>query len=123
MSSTFVNDKLDAMLGTNNGGIPEDVFYKFIYGKVYTPTSFQGSHYEVSATEQFFGLSRRDAFLGIKQIRPSQEDDCTGNANYIPTNFAFRNRIDREARLLPYFFKLRIENVFGKDKRMGRRVL
>jgi hypothetical protein len=32
-------------------------------------------------------------------------------------------RIDREADLLPYFFKLRIENVFGKDKRMGRRVL
>lgn len=93
MSSTYQNDKKDLMLGTNNGGIPEDVFYKFIYGKVYTPSSFQGSHYEVSGTEQFFGLSRRDAFLGIKQIRPSQEDDCTGNANYIPTNFAFRNRI------------------------------
>ena len=93
MSTAFVNDKLSAMLGTNNGGVPEDVFYKFIYGKVYTPTSFQGSHYEVSSVEQFFGLSRRDAFLGIKQIRPSQEDDCTGNANYVPTNFAFRNRI------------------------------
>jgi hypothetical protein len=93
MSTTYQNDKLNLMLGTNNSGIPEDVFYKFIYGKVYTPTSFQGSHYEVSAAEQFFGLSRRDAFLGIKQIRPSQEDDCTGNANYLPTNFAFRNRI------------------------------
>lgn len=90
---TWVEDKKKKMLGTDNGGVPEDVFYKFIYGKVYTPTSFQGSHYEVSAAEQFFGLSRRDAFLGIKQIRPSQEDDCTGNANYIPTNFAFRNRI------------------------------
>ena len=90
---TWVEDKKKKMLGTDNGGVPEDVFYKFIYGKVYTPTSFQGSHYEVSSTEQFFGLSRRDAFLGIKQIRPSQEDDCTGNANYIPTNFAFRNRI------------------------------
>jgi hypothetical protein len=90
---TWVEDKKKKMLGTDNGGVPEDVFYKFIYGKVYTPTSFQGSHYEVSAAEQFFGLSRRDAFLGIKQIRPSQEDDCTGNANYVPTNFAFRNRI------------------------------
>jgi hypothetical protein len=93
MSSTYISDKKNLMLGTNNGGIPEDVFYKFIYGKVYTPSSFQGSHYEVSSVESFFGLSRRDAFLGIKQIRPSQEDDCTGNANYLPTNFAFRNRI------------------------------
>lgn len=93
MSTTYQNDKKTLMLGTNNGGVPEDVFYKFVYGKVYTPTSFQGSHYEVSSVESFFGLSRRDAFLGIKQIRPSQEDDCTGNANYIPTNFAFRNRI------------------------------
>lgn len=85
--------KLDLMLGNNNDGIPEDVFYKFIFGKVYTPSSFQGSHYEVSALESFLGLSRRDAFLGMKEIRPNAEDDCTNNANYIPTNFAFRNRI------------------------------
>ena len=81
------------MLGTDNDGVPEDYFYKFIYGKVYTPTSFQGSHYEVSAVESILGLSRRDAFLGIKQIRPSSEDDCSGTTNYVPTNFAFRNRI------------------------------
>ena len=93
MSSTYVNDKLAAMLGTNNEGIPEDVFYKFIFGKVYAPTSFQSSHYEVSAVESFLGLSRRDAFLGIKEIRPNVEDDCTSSTNYIPTNFAFRNRI------------------------------
>lgn len=86
------NHKKELILGTNNNDIPEDYFYKFIYGKVYTPTSFQGSHYEVSAVESLFGLSRRDAFLGIKEIRPSTEDDCTGTANYIPTNFAFRNR-------------------------------
>lgn len=84
--------KKELILGTNNNDIPEDYFYKFIYGKVYTPTSFQGSHYEVSATENLFGLTRRDAFLGIKEIRPNSEDDCTGTANYIPTNFAFRNR-------------------------------
>jgi hypothetical protein len=84
--------KKELILGTNNNDIPEDYFYKFIYGKVYTPTSFQGSHYEVSATENLFGLSRRDAFLGIKEIRPNSEDDCAGTANYVPTNFAFRNR-------------------------------
>jgi len=86
------NHKKDLILGTNNNNIPEDYFYKFIYGKVYTPTSFQGSHYEVSGVESFFGATRRDAFLGIKEIRPNVEDDCTGTANYLPTNFAFRNR-------------------------------
>jgi hypothetical protein len=93
MSTAFVNDKLAIMLGTNNGGVPEDVFYKFIFGKVYTVSSFQGSHYEVSAVESFLGLSRRDAFLGIKEIRPNTEDDCASKANYFPTNFGFRNRI------------------------------
>jgi len=75
--------KKDLMLGTNNGGIPEDYFYKFIYGKVYTVSSFQGTHYETS---------RRDAFLGIKQIRPNVEEDCASSTNYFPTNFAFKNR-------------------------------
>jgi len=87
------NHKRDLMLGVNNNDIPEDTFYKFIYGKVYTPSSFQGTHYEVSSLESFFGLSRRDAFLGIKEIRPNAEDDCPGTANYIPTNYGFRNRI------------------------------
>jgi hypothetical protein len=85
--------KLDLILGTYNDDVPEDYFYKFIYGKVYTPSSFQGSHYEVSAAESFLGLTRRDAFLGIKEIRPNVEDDCSGKANYFPTNFGFRNRI------------------------------
>jgi hypothetical protein len=85
--------KTELMLGTKNNGIPEDVFYKFTYGKVYTPSSFQGSHYEVSWGEEFLGLSRRDAFLGIKEIRPNAADECSNNANYVPTNFVFRNRL------------------------------
>jgi hypothetical protein len=85
--------KKDLILGTFNDNIPEDYFYKFTYGKVYTSSSFQGSHYEVSSVESFFGLTRRDAFLGIKEIRPNVEDDCSSVANYIPTNFGFRNRI------------------------------
>jgi hypothetical protein len=93
MTTGFTNDKKALMLGTNNGGVPEDVFYKFIFGKVYTVSSFQGSHYETSGIENFLGLSRKDAFLGIKEIRPSVEDDCASKANYFPTNFGFRNRI------------------------------
>ena len=96
ISTTYQTDKTALMLGTCPGcelGVPQDVFYKFIFGKVYTVSSFQGSHYEVSAGESFLGLSRRDAFLGLKEIRPNTEDDCTSKANYFPTNFAFRNRI------------------------------
>lgn len=93
MTDAQRNHKRDLMLGVNNDDVPEDTFYKFIYGKVYTPSSFQGTHYEVSAIENFFGLSRRDAFLGIKEIKPNAEDDCPGTANYLPTNFGFRNRI------------------------------
>ena len=93
MSTGYTADKKALMLGTNNGGVPEDVFYKFIFGKVYTVSSFQGSHYETSGAEALLGLSRKDAFLGIKEIRPSVEDDCASKANYFPTNFGFRNRI------------------------------
>ena len=81
--TTVKTHKKNLMLGTNNDGIPEDYFYKFIFGKVYTVSSFQGTHYETA---------RRDAFLGIKQIRPNVEEDCSAKANYFPTNFAFRNR-------------------------------
>ena len=96
ISTQYQTDKTALMLGTCPGcelGVPQDVFYKFIFGKVYTVSSFQGSHYEVTAGESFLGLSRRDAFLGLKEIRPNTEDDCTSKANYFPTNFAFRNRI------------------------------
>ena len=83
MSTGFTADKKALMLGTNNGGVPEDVFYKFIFGKVYTVSSFQGSHQ--------YG-SYNDAFLGLKQIRPNAEEDCESKTNHIPTNFAYKNR-------------------------------
>ena len=66
-----------------NNKYSQDVFYKFIFGKVYTVSSFQGSHYETSGIENFLGLSRKDAFLGIKEIRPSVEDDCASKANFL----------------------------------------
>jgi len=63
---------------------PQDYFYRFIYGKVYAVSSFHGTHYETRV---------RDAYLGIKEIRPNVESDCASSANYFPTNFAFKNRI------------------------------
>lgn len=118
MTTAERNHKKDLILGTDNDNIPEDYFYKFIYGKVYTPSSFQGSHYEVSAVESLFGATRRDAFLGIKEIRPNVEDDCTGTANYLPTNFAFRNRakfallVSQVLLFLQYIFALILNFVF-----------
>lgn len=88
MSSPYKADKKKKMTGEDNNNIPEDYFYKFIFGKVYTVSSFQGSHFETSS-----GLSTKDAFLGIKEIRPSVENDCASSTNYFPVNFAFRNRI------------------------------
>lgn len=82
-TTSVKNHKKDLMLGTNNNGIPEDYFYKFTYAKVYTVSSFQGTHYETA---------RRDAFLGVKQIRPKEEEDCSAKINYFPTNFGFKNR-------------------------------
>lgn len=75
--------KQNLLLGVNTNGAPEDCFYKFIFNKVYTVSSFQGTHYE---------STRRDAFLGIKEIRPNTEDDCASSANYLPVNFAYKNR-------------------------------
>jgi hypothetical protein len=104
-----LNHKKDLMLGTNNDGIPEDYFYKFTYGKVYSVSSFQGTHFQspiqipsilglvspaVLAVNAITTRRSKDAFLGVKQIRPSENQDCASRVNYFPTNFAFRNRFD-----------------------------
>lgn len=85
--STNYNDEVKEHkknLILNGTTAPQDYFYRFVYGKVYAVSSFQGTHYENRI---------RDAFLGIKEIRPNIESDCASAANYLPTNFGFRNRI------------------------------
>jgi hypothetical protein len=109
-TSEVKNHKKELMLGTKNNGIPEDYFYKFSYAKVYTVSSFQGTHYQstfqipfipnlppqqqtvVQAINAYLRSEAKDAFLGVKQIRPKEDEDCASNVNYFPTNFAFRNR-------------------------------
>jgi hypothetical protein len=81
-TSTVKTNKENLILGNND--IPQDYFYKFVYGKVYTVSSFQGTHHETQ---------RRDAFLGFKEIRPNTENDCASQTNYFPVNFAYKNRI------------------------------
>ena len=84
MLSSYKEDKRKKMTGEDNNNIPEDYFYKFIFGKVYTVSQFHGSHVSTSG---------RDAFLGIKEIRPNIENDCSTSTNYVPVNFAYRNRL------------------------------
>mgnify|MGYP003111951215 FL=1 len=58
-----------------------DVFYEFEYSKVYTLTSFH-NHWKHRA---------KDAFIGVKEIAPRQEDSCAGQAAPFPMNSANKN--------------------------------
>jgi len=62
---------------------PRDYFYRFSYNKVYTVSSFHSMFYEKSTF-------RNDRYLGIKEIVPAEEEDCT---EYVtpPTNFGNMN--------------------------------
>ena len=95
MISSAVKHKKDLILNVrNNEEIPEDYFYKFIYGKVYTVSSFQGTHYEAPWYDNLPIVNlfaRKDAFLGIKEIRPNSEEDCSSSTNYFPVNYAYKN--------------------------------
>jgi hypothetical protein len=69
----------------NEGGqfIPKDYFYRFNYNKVYTVSSLQSSY--VNGTT--FG---RDQFIGLKELVPSEEEDCSDNLTP-PVNFGLKN--------------------------------
>lgn len=69
----------------NEGGqfIPKDYFYRFNYNKVYTISSLQSSY--VNGTT--FG---RDQFIGLKELVPSEEEDCADNLTP-PVNFGLKN--------------------------------
>lgn len=64
--------------------VPQDYFYRFTYNKVFTVSSFQGSYFKDS-------FLTRDAFVGIKELVPSEEEDCTNNVVTPPVNFAVKN--------------------------------
>lgn len=120
ITESIKNYKRDLILNYNNVTnelIPQDYFYKFTYGKVYTVSSFQGSHYETTQIEKFSLLNnkRKDSFLGIKEIKPSEEDDCSSSTNYIPVNYAYRNNfkvslIIAKILLLIQFIFYRVSN-------------
>jgi hypothetical protein len=64
---------------------PRDYFYRVTYNKVYTISSFQNIHYNST----FF---TNDRYVGIKEIVPPEEEDCSSEIVTPPVNFGKRNR-------------------------------
>jgi hypothetical protein len=62
---------------------PRDYFYRFNYNKVYTVSSLQSSYVDN-------GVIGRNKFLGLKELVPSEEEDCSENVTP-PVNFGTRN--------------------------------
>jgi len=82
------------ILNNDNGFYyPQDYFFRLNYNKVYTVSSFQGSYFKI--------ISSKNRFLGLKDLVPSEENDCSNNTLTPPVNFAFKN----------YSFQLLISDV------------
>ena len=73
------------ILNTNDGFfVPQDYFYRFQYGKVYTVSSFQ-------STSLHNGFLSSNRYLGVKEIVPPEEKDCLNSVVTMPTNFVTKN--------------------------------
>ena len=92
----------------NDGGLyyPQDYFFRLNYNKVYTVSSFQGSYFKSLTLSTPSGnvplVSFKDKFVGLKDLVPSEENDCSNNTLTPPVNFAFKK----------YSFQLLISDVF-----------
>lgn len=71
------------LFNINGQYFPRDYFYRMNYNKVYTISSFQNIYYR---GDTFSG----DRFLGIKEIVPSEEEDCAEIVT-LPVNFGIKN--------------------------------
>lgn len=90
----YPSDAIDDITGVNNGGYSNDYFYSFRYNRVYTVASFINQYYNKSWAEKAFSLfvkDKNESFIGIKEIQPSQEEDCPNNNEYFPINDAVSN--------------------------------
>jgi len=81
----YPEDSIDLILNSSDGFFqPKDYFYRVTYNKVYTVSSFNGSHFKGNTME-------KDRFLGIKDAVPGDDDDCGGDAVTPPVNFGVKN--------------------------------
>jgi hypothetical protein len=63
---------------------PRDYFYRVTYNKVYTVSSFQNIYYAGSSFSD-------DRYVGIKEIVPTEEEDCSSEIVTPPVNFGKKN--------------------------------
>lgn len=71
------------LYNVNGEYFPRDYFYRFSYNKVYTVSSFHSMYYKSN-------IFLDDRYLGIKEIVPPEEEDCTDKVTP-PTNFGNMN--------------------------------
>lgn len=92
-SYTFSTDYADypsfsinnQILDNDNGQYyPKDYFYRFQYNKVYTVSSFHSGYYEGNTFTN-------DKYIGIKEISPAEEEDCSSEIVTPPVNFGKKN--------------------------------
>jgi len=103
--SGYPQDALSLILNNEGGEFyPKDYFYRFNYNKVYTVSSFQGSTY---AETGFLGFGN-NRYLGLKDLVPGEEEDCTDNltppVNFGTKNYTFSILIADILLLLEYLF-------------------
>lgn len=63
---------------------PRDYFYRMTYNKVYTMSSFQNIHYRGNSFTN-------DRYVGLKEIVPTEEEDCSSEIVTPPVNFGKKN--------------------------------
>ena len=81
-----VSDNVDKGMLYNEMGQynPRDYFYRMTYNKVYTMSSFQNIHYRGNSFSN-------DRYVGLKELVPTEEEDCASEIVTPPVNFAKKN--------------------------------
>jgi hypothetical protein len=90
----YPSDAMDDITGINNNGFSNDMFYSFRYNRVYTVSSFINQYHNKGWWEKtfnFFSKDKNESFIGIKEIQPSIEEDCSQTNQYFPINDAVSN--------------------------------
>lgn len=91
----YPDDAIDDIIGTTNPNqYPNDYFYGFRYNRVYTVSGFINQYYNKGVLESAFGFfarNRNESFIGIKEIQPESNEDCSNNNEYFPITDATNN--------------------------------
>jgi hypothetical protein len=82
-NAVSANSNHGILYNQNGEFYPRDYFYRFTYNKVYTVSSLQSSYVNN-------GVIGRNQYLGLKELVPSEEEDCADNETP-PVNFGVKN--------------------------------